>query len=356
MALYVYSKMTQVLAQAVDIGSITELNGITRVARDKPYESAIDFSLNSMDRLETAKGRMGVTFRDDTTIRLTEHSNVIIDEFVFDPNPSKSTMALNFVKGTGRFISSKKPRIPKDNIKIRTHSASIGIRGTDFTITVKETGEALVILLPDEFGNASGEIVVDTALGQVILNKPYEATTVYNFETAPTPAVILDLTVDMIDNMLIVNPPQRNDQETEEGTTVADNILDVDLLDFTELDTDELKENELEYTELDIDYLAGNFLEDLLDVIQEVDELEKEEKSLTSDGVKGTAVGYDSATQISTFITDTHLKFLRVIEDTLDMKVDKGGSYNIRIEQQGKVNQITTNGGSSSNITIKQGS
>ena len=340
----------------VDIGSITELNGNTRVVRDKPYESAIDFSLNSMDKLETAKGRMGVTFRDDTLIKLTENSTVILDEFVFDPNPSKSSMALNFVKGTGRFISSKKPRIPKDNIKIRTHAATIGIRGTDFTITVKETGEALVILLPDEFGNASGEITVDTALGQVVLNKPYEATTVYNFETAPTPAVILDLTIDMIDNMLIVNPPQREEQEADENNAVADNILDVDLLEFNDLDEDQLQENELEYTELDIDYLAGNFLEDLLDIIQDVDELGKAEKALSADGVKGTAVGYDSDTQISTFVTDTHLKFLRAIEDSLEMKVDKSGSYNITIEQEGKVNQITTNGGSGSNITIKQGS
>ena len=72
----------------VDIGNITQLNGNTRVVRDKPYESEIDFSLNSMDKLETAQGRMGVTFRDDTTIRLTEHSNVTIDKFVFDPDPS----------------------------------------------------------------------------------------------------------------------------------------------------------------------------------------------------------------------------------------------------------------------------
>jgi hypothetical protein len=356
MAASVLTKTIKAQALDVDIGSITELNGNTRVVRDKPYESSIDFSLNAMDKLETAKGRMGVTFRDETTIRLTEHSNVIIDEFVFDPNPSKSSMALNFVKGTGRFISSKKKRIPNDNITVRTHAATIGIRGTDFTITVKETGEALVILLPDEFGDASGEITVNTALGQVVLTKPYEATTVYNFETAPTPSVILDLSIDMIDNMLIVNPPQREESESDEGSSVADNILDVDLLDFNELDTDELKDNELEYTELDIDYLAGNFLEDLLDVIQDVDELDKAEKALSADGVKGTNVGYDSDTQISTFITDTHLKFLRQIEDTLEMKVDKAGSYNIRIEQEGKVNQITTNGGSSSTITIRQGS
>ncbi len=353
-----FASTSQIKAQAldVDIGSITELNGNTRVVRDKPYESSIDFSLNSMDKLETAKGRMGVTFRDETTIRLTENSNVIIDKFVFDPDPSKSSMALNFVKGTGRFISSKKKRIPNDNIVVRTHAATIGIRGTDFTITVKETGEALVILLPDEFGNSSGEITVDTALGRVVLTKAYEATTVYNFETAPTPAVILDLTLDMIDNMLIVNPPETIQQETEESNAVADNILDVDFLEFSELEEDGLAKDELEYTELDIDYLAANFLEDLLDIIQEVDELSKADKALSADGIKGTAIGYDSDTQINTFVNDSEVKFIRQVEDNLQMQVSKDGSYNIRIDQSGKVNQVTTNGGSSSTITIKQGS
>ena len=103
---FALTKTIKAQALDVDIGSITQLNGNTRVVRDKPYESEIDFSLNSMDKLETAQGRMGVTFRDDTTIRLTEHSNVIIDKFVFDPDPAKSTMALSVVKGTGTFISS----------------------------------------------------------------------------------------------------------------------------------------------------------------------------------------------------------------------------------------------------------
>ena len=349
--------MTRAQALDVDIGNITELKGNTRVVRDKPYESEINFSLNSMDKLETAAGRMGVTFRDETTIRLTEHSNVVIDEFVFDPDPAKSTMALNFIKGTGRFISSKKPRIPKDNITIRTHAAVVGIRGTDFTITVKETGEALVILLPDEFGNASGEITVDTALGQVILNRPYESTTVYNFETAPTPAVILDLDVSMIDNMLIVNPPSAAEDSTGEETSANNSgILDIDFLEFDELDTDELEQDNLEYTELDIDYLAANFLEDLLDIIQEVDELSKASSTLSEQGVKGTAIGFDSDTQISTFVNESEVKFIRQVENNLQLQVSKEGSYDIRIEQGGKTNQVSTNGGSASSITIKQGS
>ena len=349
---------TKVLAQVVDIGSITELNGITRVVRDKPYESAIDFSLNSMDRLETAQGRMGVTFQDDTTIRLTEHSNVVIDDFVYNPDQvENSAMALNFIKGTGRFISSKtKKRVPKDKIKIRTNSASIGIRGTDFTITVSETGEALIILLPDEFGESSGEIVVTTALGQVVLNKPYQATTVYNLETMPTDPVTLDIDLNMIDNMLIVNPPDRVTEELEDGTSVSDSILDVDFLEFDELEQDALAEDNLEYTELDIDYLAADFLQDLLDIIQEVDELSKADKALEGEGIKGTAIGYDSNTQISSFVTDSDVKLIRQVEDKLEMKVSREGSYSIRIDQEGKINQVTVNGGSSSIINIKQGS
>ena len=47
-----------------------------------------------------------------------------------------------------------------------------------------------------------------TAIGTVTLNKPYQATTVDVFESAPSAPVILDLTLDIIDNMLIVSPPK----------------------------------------------------------------------------------------------------------------------------------------------------
>ena len=354
--LFVSTKTIKAQALDVDIGSITELKGHTRVVRDKPYESVIDFSLNSMDKLETANGRMGVTFRDDTTIRLTEHSLVTVDKFVFDPDPAKSSMVLSFVKGTGRFVSSKTKRIPKDNITIRTNAATIGIRGTDFTITVTESGESLIILLPDENGDSSGEILVTTALGSVVLNKPYQATTVYNLETSPTNPVILDLTLDMIDNYLIVNPPKERELQTDDSRANNNTILDVDYLEFDELDQDALETDELEYTELDIDYLAADFLQDLLEIIQEVDELGKANAQLSEQGLKGTAIGYDSQTQISSFVTDSEVKLIRQVEDKLEIKVSRNGSYDIRIDQEGKVNQVSVNGGTSSIINIKQGS
>ena len=313
-----------------------------------------------MDKLETALGRMGVTFRDETTIKLTENSTVIVDSFIFDPNPSNSSMALNFVKGTGRFISSKSKRIKKENIKIRAgNSATVGIRGTDLTLTVKDTGEVLVILLPDEFGNSSGEIIVTTALGSVVLDKPYQATTVYNLESVPSNPVILDLTLDQIDNYLIVSPPDEREIESDDSSSSsANNILDTDFLEFEDLDADVLDaESELEYTELDIDYLnADGFLTDLLELVQELDELEKASGSLNNQGLEGTNIGFDSNTQISSFVTESEVKLIRQVENKVQIELSRDQSTAIRMEQEGKVNQVSVNGGTSSFISIKQGS
>ena len=83
-------------------------------------------------------------FLDDSQVRLTEHSELIIDEFIYDPDPSKSKMALQFASGTARFITGKLATIDKENIFIETPSATIGIRGTDFTVTVDELGRSLL--------------------------------------------------------------------------------------------------------------------------------------------------------------------------------------------------------------------
>ena len=337
------------------IGSVTELKGIGRIVRDIPYDAALSFDIESYDNVETTNGRIGITFLNDTRVRLTEHSQLLIDEFIYDPDPSKSKMALQFASGTARFITGKLNTINKENIAISTPSANVSIRGTDFTVTVNELGESLIILLPKDDGTPSGEIVVATAIGEVILNKPYEATTVSMFETEPTKPVILDLTIELIDNMLIVNEPQEiKKSEGEIGSNVS-SILDVDFLEFDNLEIDYLAEDELEFTELDINYLDVNFLEDLLDIIQDVNELDQTETLLQADlDLKGTTLGFDQETQVNTFTTDNTITFVRALENTVRLNLDRSNAYTVILVQNGKSTQIIVNGGSSSTITIKQ--
>ena len=356
-ALFASFKMMAELQSDASIGNITELNGTGRVVRDETFNAALSFDINSFDNVQTSNGRMGITFLDDSQVRLTEHSQLIIDEFIYDPDPSKSKMALQFASGTARFITGKLATIDKENILINTPSATIGIRGTDFTVTVDELGRSLVILLPDNDGLPSGEIVVATAMGQVVLNKPYQATTVSMYESKPTKPVILDLTLELIDNMLIVNPPKEEvSEQGEGGDTSTDSILDIDFLEFDDLEVDYLAEDELEFTELDINYLDVNFLEDLLDIIEDINELEQTETILnTSLDLKGTQVGYDSSTQINTFITDNLVTFYKSLEDTIRLDLDKSNAHTVIMIQNGKSTQIIVNGGGNSTIKITQG-
>ena len=351
--------MTKVQAQAVNIGDISELNGNAQILRDKPYTANLEFNIQSNDEAITTNGRMAITFLDDSTVKLTEHSQLLIDEYIYDPDPSKSKMALTFGLGTARFITGNLNRIDKQNIQLKTPTANIAIRGTDFTATVDELGRSLIILLPDVLGLSSGEIEVVTAMGTVILNKPYEATTVSVFESSPSKPVILDLSLDIIDNMLIVTPPKEEKLETEEVSNAQnDSILDFNDLDIDYLAEDFLKKDDLEFTELDINYLDVNYLEDLLKVVDAlaVDEDEEQLTQTTVTRITGTNFGQDQETQITTFIQDSVITLQRSVSESVKLNLQTENAYTVIFIQDGVSNIVKINGGGDSVIKIKQSS
>lgn len=337
------------------IGSVTEINGqhaeIRRTGEQLPV--SVNIGVQSYDDVRTANTRLGITFSDDSVVRLTEHSKLILDEVVFDPNPSKSKIGLQFASGTARFITGKIGAINKENISISTPTAQIGIRGTDFTVTVDELGRSLVILLPDVDGISSGEITVTTGAGTTVLNKPFESTVASTWESNPSKNVILDLTLGVIDNMLIVSPPKEVEEVIEESAQRAD------FLDFNDLNIDLLNEDFLEteedFNELDIDLLDVNFLEDLLEVIEEIDKLEEGKEVSTTEkaSIVGTTIGQDSNTQIITIVDAQTINMSRQVSDFAKITVDSQSGYNFTLSQDGKEYNIVINSGGS-NIIIRQ--
>jgi hypothetical protein len=351
-------KTTKVQALPADIGKVSELNGNAQIIRDDAYGVTMAFPVQQMDDVRTAAGRVGITFVDDSVVRLTEHSKLVITEYIFNPDPDKSKLSLRFASGTARFITSKMGLINKERINITTPTAQIAIRGTDFTCTVDELGRSLIILLPDANGDASGEIMVATGAGTVTLNKPYQATTASVYESVPTRPVQLDITLDLIDNMLIVSPPKEDELATEERVSQASNVLDFDALEFDDLDVDYLDaEAELAFEELDINFLDVNFLEDLLDIVEDLDALSDDEidQMETSIAITGTSIGQDPSTQITTIIQGQQISLRRNVSENVRVDIDGSGAYTVIFIQDGVSKTITINGGGSSVIKIKQG-
>ena len=353
---------------ADSIGDIVESTGIGGIVRNNetlPHDIGSDIVL--YDEARTGNGRMLIEFLDKEELALTEHTQVYIDEVYYDPNPSLSKMSIRMVQGTARFASGNGQKIKKANIDITTPTAQIAINGTDFTTTIDELGRSLVVLLPDDDGQASGEIVVINEGGEQILNEPYQATMVSSFETPPTVAVtIQNITPSMINNMFIVNPPQEVkiavQEQAQDDLDKDQGILEVDFLEFNDLETDELKETEedLEYSALDIDALNVDLLRDVLDVVEALD---KKVRGSSADGasgsigsfrVDGAVQGLNQDSQYNVFIEDEKLIFFRDVNGVIEIAFDSGSNVYLETIVEGYEGIILIGDGDDSRIIINQ--
>ena len=359
-----------------DIGDITEHNGSSGIVRDsgETVEGGVGEDIFFKDSIETAQGRMNIKFIDETNLKLTEHTEVVIDEYYFDPDPSKSKMAMKFVSGTARFTTGKLGLVPKENIVITTPTATIGVRGTSFTTSVDELGRSLVILLPEEECtidgdcSPSGEITVTNEGGVVVLNEAFQATMVSSMSTPPVQPVTLDniMNLDSIDNMFIVSPPAEVKEAENEEANARDDSSD-SLLDFNDLDIDYLAEDwddgdeDLEFNELDMDLLDVDFLQDVLKLFEEVNILKQKQRDKagagdTSGTIIGTALGFDKTTQYNTIIDEAsgQIWFYREVNGIIDIRVPIEQGTKIESNNEGVQNSIIVNDGDSVVIIIKQ--
>ena len=354
------------------IGEVIEQTGSGQIIRDKEeitvsgaYMPAVELN----DIAETANGKMKIEFLDNAQLDLKEHTEVLIDEIYYDPDPSLSKMSMKFTMGTARFASGSLGLINKANIDIQTPTATIGIRGTDFTTTIDELGRSLIVLLPDQYGNPSGEITVTNLGGTITLNQAYQATMVTSLDKIPTnPIQINGITPSMIDNMFIVNPPQevkeaieeqvQNDLDDDQG------ILDIDYLEYNELEKDiedYLDEDYDARDRLNYDALAGDFLPDLLDVVEELVRTTATLEDAQAGGdaiggwtLKGATFGLNKDSQYNIFEEDGNLILYRTVNGVINIIIASGGNGFVDTNVEGYQGIITFGSGEGIEIFINQ--
>ena len=339
-------------ALANNIGSVTQVRGTSEVVkRTAKVPTRPQLPIAKLDRVQTGNGRVEIKFIDDSTVKVTEHSKLVIDDFVYSGKPSTSRMALKFASGTVRFATGQSGRINKSNINLRTPTATIAVRGTDFAATVDDFGKSLVILLPEPDGTV-GEITVSNDAGFVILTKAFQATVVSTADSRPTRPVILNLTLDQIDNMLIVSPADVVDTG-EDVSDTRTNILDLTELDVDFLARDDLREDQLASSDLDINAIDSDFLgEDFLDDGLGTD------TCTTREGTKlcGTTFGLDNVTQITTILSGDSIRLVRTLSTTVDVRFKKDENKTLYIDSNGKSFLVEINDPAGGTIiNVKQG-
>ena len=321
------------------IGKITEEKGLGEVQRQKSkIDAALNVGIESMDNISTGNGVVGITFQDNTQVRVTEHSKLTIDDFVYDPKAKGAgKLALKCALGTVRYASGNIAHENNKNVAINTPSATIAVRGTAFTMTVDEVGQSLIVLLPNVDGSV-GEIEVLTAAGAVVLNQAFQATFATNSETKPTKPAILNLSESMIDNMLIVKPPKEILKQLVEDSKTSSDALKFTELDKNALDIKVWVDPYAKFDELSINLLNDenltNAFDDLLVTIF--------------------SAGYNSNTKVYVFDKNTYWQVTRNVLHNTTLLLNKDRGYNITIIQDGSRVDFQTQDTTTNNIFIKQ--
>jgi hypothetical protein len=216
-----------------NVGAIVQQQGsAVQIRRGQDnLPGGVSATVNMNDAIVTGLSSLQLRFQDNTTASVTENSRFVIDDFVYDPNRGAGRLNVRVSMGTVRYVSGQIARNNQQSVQVNTPTAVIGVRGTDFFMTVDESGQSLVILVPscNLQGNCyTGKISVTNDGGTVEMDQPFHATFVPSATVPPTQPIQLNISIsDINNNLIIVRPPQimllmQESQQQQQAEAVSD--------------------------------------------------------------------------------------------------------------------------------------
>jgi hypothetical protein len=85
-------------------------------------------------------GEMVIVFDDGSVAAVRNNSELTLDAYKFRGKPEERNKVINLAMGTLRYVSAVFARGPKMDTALKTQTATIGIRGTDFELSYFKAG------------------------------------------------------------------------------------------------------------------------------------------------------------------------------------------------------------------------
>ena len=88
---------------------------------------SVGTDVHSKETVRTGdSGQANLQFNDTSNFSVGPKSSVRLDKFVYDPNKSTSTVAIDAARGTFRFVTGSQG---KGNVQVKTPYGTLGVRG-----------------------------------------------------------------------------------------------------------------------------------------------------------------------------------------------------------------------------------
>jgi len=129
-----------VVADAADIGQIKVAKGRVSIERGgQTLPGEVGARLQPADVLKTgADGSVGVTMSDNSLLSVGPNSVLALDRYEFDATTSQGQFDASLQKGSLAVISGRMAKQSPDAMKVRTPSTILGVRGTEFVVSVND--------------------------------------------------------------------------------------------------------------------------------------------------------------------------------------------------------------------------
>ena len=128
------------LAAAAEIGQIKVSKGQVAVEREgKTLAGAVGMRLETADTVRTgADGSVGITMDDDSLLSVGPNSVLLLERYAFDPTTNRGRFDSALNKGTLAVISGRIAKQSPDAMTVRTPTAILGVRGTEFAVSAND--------------------------------------------------------------------------------------------------------------------------------------------------------------------------------------------------------------------------
>lgn len=120
-------------------GTVKSVKGEVSIVRGGSSTKAMPrMKLMAGDRIVTgADSSAGITLQDSTLLSLGPKSSSQLNEFHYDPVKRDGNLLISLLRGSMRFVTGQLGKLNPKSIAIKTPSATLGIRGTDFIVSVE---------------------------------------------------------------------------------------------------------------------------------------------------------------------------------------------------------------------------
>ena len=127
-------------AGAAEIGQIKISKGQVTVERNgAALPATVGMRLETADVLKTgADGSVGITMADNSLLSAGPNSILSLDRFEFDPTTSQGQFDAQLRKGSLAVISGRIAKQSPEAMTVRTPSAILGVRGTEFVLSAND--------------------------------------------------------------------------------------------------------------------------------------------------------------------------------------------------------------------------